>query len=117
MGSLTGRGVWFRWLVAHAAVVVGCTVLAFVIVVATPPEAGFNFGVVYVALPLLALGLPWNLLSVVDPYELDGLSRFLRSLAEFGPAFLNLAIHGALFWFVGRRREHRPESAARVPQG
>jgi hypothetical protein len=117
MGSLTRRGVWFRWLVAHAAVVVVCTVLLFVIVVATPPEAGFNFGVVYVGLPLLALGLPWNLLSVVDPYELDGLPLLLRTLADFGPAFLNLAIHGALFWFVSRRGERPPESAARVPQG
>ena len=117
MGSRAGRGVWFRWLVAHAVVVVVCTVLLWLIVVATPPEAGVNFGVVYVALPLMALGLPWNLASFIDPYQLDGLSMGMRSLAEFGPAFLNLAIHGALFWFASRRQRHRPASAARLPQG
>ena len=104
--------MWFRWLVAHAAVVVGCTVLYELIVWATPPEAGFNFGVVYVALPLEALGLPWNLFSLIDPYQLDGLSPWMWSLATFGPAFLNLAIHGVLFWLLSRRRTRRPVSAA-----
>jgi hypothetical protein len=117
MDPSPGRGVWVRWLVAHAVVVVVCTVLFGLIVFATPPEAGFNFGVVYVGLPLLALGLPWNMATFIDPYQFDGLSLVLRSLVEFGPAFLNLAIHGALFWIVSRRRERGAGSAARLPQG
>ena len=112
MGSLTSRDIWFRWLVAHAAVVAVCTILFVLIVVATPPEAGFNFGVVYVGLPLMALGLPWNLFAFIDPYQLDGLSPWMSSLATFGPAVLNLVIHGVLFWLLSRRRKQREVSAA-----
>lgn len=116
MESPTRRGVWFGWLVAHAAVVVVCTALFELIVAATPPEAGFNFGVVFVALPLMALGLPWNLPTFIDPYQFDGLSPLVWSVVYFGPAFLNVALHGALFWFVSRRRRHPPGSAAGLAQ-
>ncbi len=117
MTSPRRRSVWFRWVVAHAAVVVVCTLAFWLIVVATPPEAGFNFGVVFAALPLMALGLPWNLPTFTDPYQFDGLSPVLWSLFYFGPAFLNVALHGALFWFASSRRRRRPGSAAGLAQG
>ena len=117
MDSPGRRGVWFRWLVAHAAVVVVCTLAFWLIVVATPPEAGFNFGVIFVALPLMALGLPWTMFSLVDPYQLDGLPVLLRSVLEFGPAYLNVAIHGALVWLISGRRGQRDSSTADPSQG
>jgi len=111
------RKVWFRWLVAHAAVVVVCTVAFEVIVAATPPEAGFNFGVIFAAAPLEVLGLPWNAPTLSNPYQFDGLPPLLWSLVYFGPAFLNVALHGALFWSVGRRQRRSPGSAAGRAQG
>ncbi|MDP9460113.1 MAG: hypothetical protein M3Q22_07630 [Actinomycetota bacterium] len=74
-------------------------------------------GLVQLALPLMALGLPWNLPTFIDPYQFDGLSPLLWSLVYFGPAFLDVALHGALFWFVSRRRRRRPGSAAGLAQG
>ena len=71
MDPFPGRGVWFRWLVAHAGVVVVCTLIFGLIVFATPPEAGLDLAVLYVGLPLRALGLPWNVLTFYDPYQFD----------------------------------------------
>ena len=109
--------MWFRWLVAHAAVVVVCTLAFWLIVAATPTEAGIDFGVVLPALPLMALGLPWNLPTLIDPYQFDGLSPVLWSLVHVGPAFLDVALRGALFWFVSGRRRRRPDSTAGLSQG
>lgn len=98
--------VWRRLLVAHAALVVALTTLFFVAVLATPPEDGANIGAGIVALPLLPLGLPWAWPAMSDPYQFDGLSPFSWSLVTFGPAWLNVLLHVAVFLVVSRAR-HR----------
>lgn len=58
----------------------------------------------FVALPLIPLGLPWSLPAATDPYRFDGAGTALRYLALIGPAWLNLALHGALFARFRTRR-------------
>ena len=112
------RGVWFWLLVAHASAVLVLVAAFWLIVVATPAEAGVNFGVVLAALPLMALGLPWSLgMLAVDPYALDGSSPLLWSLIEFGPAVLNVVVHLSVFWLVRGRRARRRDSAPRLVAG
>jgi hypothetical protein len=96
--------VWRRLLITHAVLVVTLTTLFSVAVLATPPEDGATIGAGLIALPLLPLGLPWAWPAISDPYQFDGLSPFLWSLVTFGPAWLNVLLHVAVFLVAGRSR-------------
>lgn len=97
--------VWSgRWLAVHALVVAALTAAFFILVVTTPPNTGANIGAGLVGLPLLVpLGLPWSVPTLVDPYARDDLSDAARAALDFGPAYLNLALH-ALWWRLARSR-------------
>jgi hypothetical protein len=92
-----GRGA----LVVHAVVVaiLGAAFLA----VAWPPTPDANIGAGVLALPLLAVGAPWSLLSFFASTDHG------YELALVAAAVLNLALHA----FVVRRRA-LGEAAARV---
>jgi hypothetical protein len=109
------RRVWPWIFVAHAAVVTLLTAAFWVMVWLTPPEAGANIGAGLVAMPLLVpFGLPWSLPALTDPYGFDGLSVPVWTLVFFGPAFLNVALHGAALALAGwwrRRRDRSPLGA------
>ena len=105
--AVSAQGVnrgWRRLLIAHAVLVVALTTFFFVAVLATPPEDGANIGAGLIALPLLPLGLPWAWPAISDPYQFDGLSPFLWSLVTFGPAWLNVLLHLAVFLVASRSR-------------
>lgn len=104
MSAAGGSRVWRRLLVAHAALVATLTTIFFVAVLTTAPEDGANIGAGIIALPLLPLGLPWSWPALSDPYQFDGLSPFLHSLVTFGPAWLNVLLHVAVFLVVSRAR-------------
>jgi hypothetical protein len=92
-----------RRVLVHLLVVVGLTVAFVVLFVSTPPNTGANIGLGLVGLPLLALGLPWSLPTFVNPYARDDWSDTARAVVDFGPAYLNVALH-ALWWRVSRSR-------------
>lgn len=95
---------WRRLFFAHAALVVGLTTLFFALSAMTAPEDGVNIGAAFLAMPLLPLGLPWSLPALTNPYQFDGLSPILWSLVTFGPAMLNVLLHGAVMLAVGHLR-------------
>jgi hypothetical protein len=96
--------VWPWVLLGHAALVVVLT-LAFVLLSATTgPDEGANIGAGFLALPLQPLGLPWSIPFNADPYRFDGLSLPLWHVVAFGPAWLNVVLHGAVFGRAERRR-------------
>jgi hypothetical protein len=104
VSAQSGNRVWCRLLIAHAVLVVALTTFFFVAVLATPPENGANIGAGLIALPLLPLGLPWAWPAMSDPYQFDGLSPFLWSFVTFGPAWLNVLMHVAVFLVASRSR-------------
>ncbi len=102
---------WAWGFIMHATSVTLLTVSFFVLVVTTAPEDGFNFGAALIGFLLLGLGLPWSLpLIAVDPYRLDGLPLIVRAGIDFGPAFLNVLLHGLVLFAVSRKRTSRGRS-------
>ena len=93
-----------RRLLAHLAVVMGLLSLFAVLVAATPPDAGANIGAGIVGLPLLALGMPWSLPILIDPYRFDQWSDAAHYVLWFGPALLNVALHAVAVAVWNRRR-------------
>jgi hypothetical protein len=69
----------------------------------TPPDAGANIGAGIVGIPLLALGLPWTLPWLVDPYAFDGLSNLVHDAWLLGSAALNVLVHAAVARIRARR--------------
>ena len=55
------------------------------------------------ALPLLLLGLPGSLPAVVDPYPLGQAPPSARDVVLYGPAVLNVLLHGLVLVVVRRR--------------
>jgi hypothetical protein len=104
---------WFcahrAWgFVVHATSVTLLTVSFSVLVITTAPEDGFNFGAGFIGLVLLGLGLPWSLpVIALDPYQLDGLPLIVHAGIDFGPAFLNVLLHGLVLFAVSRKRTSR----------
>ena len=94
-------------LAIHAGLVAALTVLFLVLSFAWTTDA--NIGAGLVALPLLALGLPWSIPFLANPYRFDALSTVALHALIVGPALLNLAIHAAARAFASRRR--RPSAA------
>jgi hypothetical protein len=47
---------------------------------------------------------PWSLPSIIDPYQFDGLSAVPWTIVSFGPAMLNVLLHGAVLLAAGRLR-------------
>jgi hypothetical protein len=91
--------------VAHAASVTFLTALFYVLVFTTAPEDGFNFGAGFIGLALLGLGLPWSLPALaLDPDRLDGMPEIVRAGIDFGPAFLNVLLHGLVLFAASRRQ-------------
>jgi hypothetical protein len=106
-----------RWklLTAHAAVVVVLTVAVLILAVATGDGSNDpNIGLGLLMLPLAALGLPWSLLFLIDPYRFDGAPDAVRFAVGVAPAFLNVVLHAvvARWW---RRRATSPGRAAGTP--
>jgi len=91
------------WLLAHLVLVCALTLALVALIVTTPASSGANIGAGLVALPLLALGLPWSLAILVDPYRLDGLSETTRFVIDVAPAFVNVMLHGVIVLLRGRR--------------
>ena len=97
--------VWPRLFIAHAAIVAALTTVCVALFESTPPEQGANIGAGILAMPLLAWGLPWSLPHLIDPYRFDGLSAFSWYVVVFGPAVLNVALHGVVMAVVRTRRK------------
>jgi hypothetical protein len=107
-----------RWklLTAHAAVVVGLTLAVIVFAAVTHDEGGgANIGLGLLMLPLVALGLPWSLVYLLDPYAYDGAPDAVRYAVGFAPAYLNVALHAALTRWWRRRATSRGPAAGRPP--
>jgi hypothetical protein len=96
----------WRWVLLHDAVVVVLAAAVAVLALARGGTGDADIGLGLLALPLMALGLPWSLLYVVDPYRFDDAPYLVRAVVAFGPAFLNVLLHaaGAGWW---RRRRGR----------
>ncbi len=91
--------------VFHAALVLVLTVSFFVLVATTAPEDGFNFAAGLIGFILMALGLPWSVpVLAMDPYRWDGLPLAVHAGINFGPAFLNVVLHGLVLLVVSRKR-------------
>jgi hypothetical protein len=114
--SVLGVIRWWRWLfIAHAVFVFGLTALFELLTLATPPEDGVNIGAAFLAGPLLPLGLPWSRPFIDAPYQFDGLPFLRWDLVAFGPAMLNVILHGVVLGAVSllwrRRASAGPRSA------
>lgn len=94
-----------RVLLIHAAVVVVLLILLVGLEVASSPDAGANIGAGLVALPLMALGMPWSLAGLIDPYAFGHWSDEARYGVWFGPAIFNVALHAGV---AALRRRRRP---------
>ena len=95
-----------RLVVAHLLLVLGLSVYLFLVIISYDDGYGSHFdgniGAGLVALPLLALGLPWSL-AISDV----GGSVAARMLFVVTPALLNVGIHA---WVAGRRSMARSAS-------
>ncbi len=89
----------------HMLIVVALTAVLVVAIATTPPDSGANIGAGLIGVALLALGLPWSLPVLLEPYRFDGLSDATHFVIAFGPAFLNVALHAAVLVCAGRRDE------------
>ena len=107
MTSSWRHRAWPWVLIGHATSVALLTVAFLLMSAAGGADGGANIGAGLVASPLLPLGLPWSLPFIADPYRFDGLSPALWFAVAFGPAWLNVALHGLFFGLAGRRRRHR----------
>ena len=94
-------------LLAHASLVAVLTVAFVLLSVAADTGEGVSIGAGLVGLPLVALGVPWSLPVLLDPYVFDSASAGLSLVVAFGPAWLNLALHGAAVAWVARRHGRR----------
>lgn len=99
------RGVWPWLFIGHAMMVAALTALFLVLHRSTSPEEGANIGAGIVALPLLALGLPWSFLFLTNPYRFDGVTERTWYVVALGPAVLNVALHGVVVAAVRTRRK------------
>jgi hypothetical protein len=90
----------------HGAAVVVLAAVFLAMDLSTPPDAGANIGAGLVGLPLIAMGLPWTLPWLADPYGCDGLSELARYVWLLSAAVLNVLLH--LGWASFRAR--RPQS-------
>lgn len=94
-----------HWLLlAHAGLVAVLLATFTALVLGTPPGSGANIGAGIVGLPLLALGAPWTVPAIVDPYQLDALPAAVWYVVQLGPAVLNVALHAALRYALARLR-------------
>ncbi|WP_459643334.1 hypothetical protein [Kineococcus sp. NUM-3379] len=91
--------VWPWVFAAHAVLVLGLLTL----VGAPGAGAGAGHGSGLAALPLLLLGLPGSLPAVVDPYPLGQAPPSARDVVLYGPAVLNVLLHGLVLVVVRRR--------------
>jgi len=108
---------WALWRV-HLVVVVVLIAGGIALVEGTPEDHGVNFAIVFTALPLWVLGLPWSVLQVVFTYALeDFLFAHLPAPVAYvglyvladGPALVNVVIHAVVLAVVNRhRRPARP---------
>ncbi|WNV77551.1 hypothetical protein [Geodermatophilus sp. DSM 44513] len=98
---------WLRAWSVHALVVLGMTTLS---VFALLTADGVPIGLGVLLLPLLLVGLPWSWPALTATVWLDQLPIALWWVALFGPAVLNVVLHGALLVAVAtlRRRRGRP---------
>lgn len=86
----------------HAGLVAGLLAL-FAVLRLSADGVDANIGAGLVGLPLIGLGLPWSWLHVADPSVYDALPGVLRWPAVFGPAVLNVVLHGlAVRWWRAR---------------
>ena len=104
--SWVGRS-WLRVWAVHAVVVLGLTALFVVATLTMDPADGVPIGLGILALPLLPLGLPWSRPAIEDPYQFDGLPPVLWFTVTFGPAVLNVVLHGVVMVSVGALRRRR----------
>jgi hypothetical protein len=104
MNARRRGGVWPWLLFAHAVIVAALTTLFLVLHRTTAPEEGANIGAGIVALPLLALGLPWSFPFFINPYRFDGLTERSWYVVALGPAVLNVVLHGAALVVARTRR-------------
>ncbi|MBD0323030.1 MAG: hypothetical protein ICV72_06535 [Aldersonia sp.] len=96
-----------RWklLTAHAAVVVALSIAVLVLALATADESNDpNIGLGLLMLPLLALGLPWSVFFIRDPYRFDGVPGAVLFVVALAPAFLNVVLHVVFAAWWRRRR-------------
>lgn len=98
-------GLVRRSLLGLHALVVLLLIVLFYAVSATGPETDANIGAGIIGLALLAWGLPWTMLIwLIEPHTYDGFSTTVRGLIDFGPAVINVVIHGVLGSMLARRR-------------
>ncbi len=89
-------GLWI-----HAGMVAAFVLLFLVMALAFSDGVGANIGAGIALLPVLALGLPWTLPMIINPYAFDTWPEPIWYLVALGPAVLNVLLHATL---VARRR-------------
>lgn len=103
------RGRIRAWIFcAHLVLVCGLTLLFVIVALLGDPEDGANIGAGILLLPLLALGVPWSLPVITDPYRFDQVADALWYAVNLGPALLNVVLHGVLLVsYAVLRAKHR----------
>jgi len=118
-GKPRGWVLWWVHLVIVAMLIGG----GIAIVEGTPPDDGVNFAIVFTALPLLVLGLPWSLLQVLSTYAVeDFLFAHLPGPVAYvglyvladGPALLNVVVHAVVLIALRRRRRQRVQHLGEI---
>lgn len=99
--------IWPGVFAAHAALVLGLTLLFLIVTDLGNLPDGANRGARILLLPLLPLGLPWSLPVILDPSRFDPAAESLSHAMYFAPALLNVVIHGLLLMFFVFRAQHR----------
>ncbi|SDO53586.1 hypothetical protein SAMN05428965_4280 [Geodermatophilus sp. DSM 45219] len=87
--------------------VLGLAALFVVASLTVDPADGVPIGLGIPAPPLLLLGLTWSHPAIEDPYQFDGLSTVPWLAVTFGPAVLDVVLHGAVMVSVGALRGRR----------
>ena len=87
----------------HGGVVAVLLALFTILVVLADPAGGANIGAGIALLPVLALGLPWSLPVLINPYSFDAVPELVWYLLHLGPAVFNVALHAAVTGWLRRR--------------
>lgn len=87
----------------HAGVVAVLLALFTILVMLADRAGGADIGAGIALLPVLALGLPWSLPVLINPYSVDAAPELVWYLLNLGPAVFNVPLHAAVTAWLRRR--------------